>query len=704
MIHLAPIDHLLLQPGDFYLQVAPFCDQSARILVCNLLEEEGVNLDVVEETPVSETSYLSIFNPDFLCEINHGRCGTPLSQCLLTTEEGLVRLPWEQVAVPDFGDLPRRAGSSMASAPPTYPPPLPLPSSPPDFPEKSSPSKSFPLSTEKPLLFKQSSQNIQNSHPSAFSVETRICPAKHGIAVSLCLVDSSSASSSQQLKVKESETVCKPIGWVSPNTWDSRFTGMTSSLSRNISAGKNKGDSESTLKKTQTFTKAQDMSRNYPADHAVADGEYIDALQASKLFGNDHLLTKEKSNVESQPPIQTEAENRTYPFMQSRACNQFLQEESQTHLQLTGKSHGNHQSGDGGPPLTHTPPQAHLPTESYEPPQCIRTVRFAEKPCTPCMKRRQGGTFSRAQELRCRYRDSYQAALQNPVTFGKEKMKNKLTVVEEDGDASLPNNWKQRSVGTETGYPCYNGQETQCDPKRQDQPPPPSVIEGICRGSGEKNKIPYWKLGDTSKASCKDYKATNNLHPLEPPSIRKIEQLKDIEQSSKPHGSLQNVNGANTTMEAITDTKTTLSHKNISKHSDLPHNRYGSTFSFSEIPKMDEPHERLQSSSTDGRCSSLSTAVVDISAKCELVIVEGQTVRRNENTDSCAEIPQLHVVKCKNSTAFGLVSPKITRKKIINPGTELWIFKNFNRHFNRHFVSILLFSFHQNEKHIFYRK
>uniref|UniRef100_A0A8C7XWS1 Pleckstrin homology domain-containing family G member 4B n=2 Tax=Oryzias sinensis TaxID=183150 RepID=A0A8C7XWS1_9TELE len=672
VIHLAPIDPLLLQPGDFYLQVAPFCDQSARILVCNLLEEEGVNLDVVEETPVSETSYLSIFNPDFLCEINHGRCGTPLSQCLLTTEEGLVRLPWEQVAVPDFGDLPRRAGSSMASAPPTYPPPLPLPSSAPDFPEKSSPSKSIPLSTEKPLLVKRSSQNIQNSHPSALSLETRICPAKHGIAVSLCLVDSSSASSSQQLKVKESETVCKPIGWVSPNTWDSRFTGMTSSLSRNISASKNKnkGDSESTLKKTQTFTKAQNMSRNYPADHAIAEGEYIDALQASKLFGNDHLLTKEQANVESQPPIQTEAENQTYPFMQSQACNQLLQEESQSHLQLTGKSHSNHHSGDGGPPLTHTPSQAHLLTESYEPPQCVRTVRFAEKPCTPCMKRRQGGTFSRAQELRCRYRDSYQAALQNPVTFGKEKMENKLTVLEEDGDASLPNNGKQRSVVTETGYPCYNGQGTLCDPKRQDQPHPPSVIEGICRGSGEKNKIPYWKLGDTSKVSCKDYKATNNLHPLGPPSITKNEQLKDIEQSSKPHGSFQNVNGANTTMEAITDTKTTLSHKNISKHSDLPHNRYGSTFSFSEIPKMYEPHERLQSSSTDGRCSSLSTAVVDISAKCELVIVEGQTVRRNENTESCAEIPQLHVVKCKNSTAFGLVSPKITRKKIINPGSE----------------------------------
>lgn len=665
VIHLAPIDPLLLQPGDFYLQVAPFCDQSARILVCNLLEEEGVH--VVEETPVSETSYLSIFTPDFLHEINHGRCGTPLSQCLLASEEGLVRLPWEQVAVPEFADLSRSAVSSMASAPPTCPPlpsPLPLPLSPPDFPEKSSPHKTFPLSAEKPLSLRQSSRNIQNSalasssHPSAFSVETRICPAKHGIAVSLCLVDTSTASPSQQLRVKESETVCKPIGWVSPNTWDSRITGMNSnsSLSQNTFAckDKNKGVSESTLK---TYTKAQDMSRNYPAAHAVAEGEYIDALQASMLFGNDHSLTKEQSNVENQPHTQTEAENRTHSFMRSEAPNQFpLQEESQTRLQLTAKSHSNHQCGNGGPPSTHTPSQAHSQGESCEPPQCIRTVRFAEKPCTPCMKRRQGAKVSRAQELRCRYRDSYQAALQNPVTFGKDKKESKLTVVEEDGDASVPNDRKPKPAGTETGYPRYDGQRTRCDPKRQ--PRQPSAIEGVCRESGEKNTIPLWKVGDTSKASCK----ATNMHHLEPPSNKTIE---DIEQSSKPHGSLHNLNG--TAVEAVTDT--TLSHKSVSKHSDVPHNS-SSTFSFSEIPKMYEPHDGLQTSSTDGRSSSLSTAVVDTSAKCELVIVEGQTVRRKENPNSCAEIPQLHVVKCKNSTAFGLVSPKITRKKIINPGIE----------------------------------
>ncbi|XP_073325896.1 pleckstrin homology domain-containing family G member 4B-like [Pagrus major] len=334
VVHLAPIDPLLLQPGDFYLQVAPFCDQSARIVVCSLLEEEGLRLEVVEETPVPETSYPCIFSRDWLEEINQGRDGTPLSQCLLATEQGVLRLPWERVALPEFVDVPTCAGSSMASAPPANPPlPPPLPHPPP---------------------------------PSAFSVETRICPAKHGIAVSLCLVDTRAASSSRLVKVKETETEPKPIGW------------------------------------------------------------------------------------------------------------------------------------------------------------CIRTVQFSEKPCTPCMRRRQGGKVSRAQELRCRYRDSYQAAIQNPVPFGQEKERGNM----------------------------MQHQST------------PSVSGAFCKESGEKNTVPYWKPGDTNSAP----------------------------------------------------------------------------------------------------------SVVDTSEKCELVIVEGQNVRRRENTNPCAEIPQLHVVKCKNSTAFRLVSPKINRRKMVIPG------------------------------------
>ncbi|CAG03224.1 unnamed protein product, partial [Tetraodon nigroviridis] len=88
VVHFAPIDPSLLQPGDFYLRVAPFCDQSARILVCSLLEEEGLLLEVVEETPIPETSYPCLFTRDWLEEINQGRHGTPLRRCLLAAQQG----------------------------------------------------------------------------------------------------------------------------------------------------------------------------------------------------------------------------------------------------------------------------------------------------------------------------------------------------------------------------------------------------------------------------------------------------------------------------------------------------------------------------------------------------------------------------------------------------------------------------------------
>ncbi|XP_053173902.1 uncharacterized protein LOC128357563 [Scomber japonicus] len=367
VIQLAPIDPLLLQPGDFYLQVTPFCDQSARIVVCSLLEEEGLQVELVEETPVPETSYPCIFSLDWLEEINQGRHGTPLSRCLLVTEQGVVRLPWERVAVPDFVDI------------------------------------------------------------------SQICPAKHGIAVSLRLVDTSSASSSRLVKVKETEPEPKPIG----------------------------------------------------------------------------------SNM----------------------------------------------SGETGPSSTLHHSQPHHPhPDSFEPSQCIRTVRFSEKPCTPCMRRRQGGQVSRAQELRCRYRESYQAAIQNPVTFGQgTESGNMLAVVEEDGDFSKCDD-RKRPPETETGDPWCNAQGMWCDPGTQNQSSS-SVSGAICKESGEKNTVPYWKTGDTNSAP----------------------------------------------------------------------------------------------------------SVVDTSEKCEVVIVEGQNVRRRENTNPCAEIPQLHVVKCKKSTAFGLVSPKINRRKMTIP-------------------------------------
>ncbi|XP_023664544.2 pleckstrin homology domain-containing family G member 4B isoform X2 [Paramormyrops kingsleyae] len=174
VIQLADPNPLLLRPGDFYLQVEPFADQAARIVLKSLLEDHRQ----VEETPIPETSYPCIFTEEWLRDINDGRHGTPLRHCLLSTDQGIVKVPWEQVANPEFIDKPK----AMAA----------IPLSPDGHPE--SPGGS-----------------------SAFSLETRILPAKDDIVISLCHMDDGSP---QLMKVDQVRSNGKPVGWVSPNTWD----------------------------------------------------------------------------------------------------------------------------------------------------------------------------------------------------------------------------------------------------------------------------------------------------------------------------------------------------------------------------------------------------------------------------------------------------------------------------------------------------
>lgn len=701
-------------------------------------------MEVVEETPIPETSYPCIFSREWLEEINQGRHGTPLSQCLLTTEQGVVRLPWERVFVPEFVDVPTCAGSSMASAPPSCPPllpPLPHPPPLPHFPENSSSNCSFPRCPSKESAPKQYPVTIKNSiltsssHPSAFSVETRICPAKHGIAVSLCLVDTRAASSSRLVKVTETETEPKPVGLVSPNKWDSCFTGSDTAIKTSTVSGTCtpavgethmcKGEDKSVIvsdnieKDKHKNTNIKDISRSGSADHIVAEGEYIDILQATMLFGRAQSVREEQQKSEMQPHAQMEPQMQRYPHRQAqmhphahmeshrqtqRQPNTQTPSHTQSHVlpanpQMQSQSRSEdaaslrpNVSAESGPPssLHHSQSQQTYP-DSLAPSQCVRTVRFSEKPCTPCMRRRQGGKVSRAQELRCRYRDSYQAAIQNPVTFGRETERgNMLAVVEEDGDLSQCD---ERLPETETG--C-NVQGMWFDPGMQHRSLS-SVSGAICKESGEKNTVPYWKPGDTNTAPCMDYKGTNVLKfsGLTEQTTEKNSLPFREPKDANTYGNFHNMNGTNLAAGMRLNTNRALSslsdpqksHVLSAKHHRLP-------FSSGEISAMNMTHkpcERRQSRSnligaspnlskaqsapqnrrdsvSDGRCSSLSTAVVDTSEKCELVLVEGQNVRRRENADSCAEIPQLHVVKCKNSTAFRLVSPKINRRVV--PGTE----------------------------------
>ncbi|KAM6120863.1 uncharacterized protein KIAA1755 homolog [Phoenicopterus ruber ruber] len=111
VVHLAPLNPLLLRPGDFYLQAEPCEEHSARITVKHLSHD----LRTVEETPVPEAAYALLFTNEWLEEINGDRAAAPLHTCLVATENGIAPLPWSKIATPEFIDKPK-AGADGAPA------------------------------------------------------------------------------------------------------------------------------------------------------------------------------------------------------------------------------------------------------------------------------------------------------------------------------------------------------------------------------------------------------------------------------------------------------------------------------------------------------------------------------------------------------------------------------------------------------------
>ncbi|XP_018533165.1 uncharacterized protein LOC108884034 [Lates calcarifer] len=304
VIQLAPVNPLLLRPGDFYLQVEPFGDQAARIVLKSLLEE---GCREVEETPVPETSYPCIFTEDWLQDINEGRHGTPLSRCLLCTDQGVIKLPWAKIAIPEFLDKP----------------------------------KIMPTYREAPPEPKQI------SIPSHFNsctlpMEAMILPAKDRMSASLKPAD----CSSKLVKMEHdrhtpkscSKPLIRPVGWVSPNTWD---------------------------------------SRNY----REIEGDYVDLVDVAK--GKD-LVDKQRDSNPNPPNSALFKPVRPPPPV----------------------------------PLGHSVP-------------CGHTLQYAEEPCTPCSQRKLGQELS-DQDFKCRYRESYLAALRNPVTFERGSV-DLLSALEEVG-------------------------------------------------------------------------------------------------------------------------------------------------------------------------------------------------------------------------------------------------------------------------------
>lgn len=301
VIQLAPVNPLLLRPGDFYLQVEPFGDQAARIVLKSLLEE---GCREVEETPIPETSYPCIFTEEWLQDINEGRHGPPLSHCLLCTDQGVIKLPWTKIAIPEFLDKPRVM--------PTC--------------EKTPPE---PKQTSVPFQF----------NSSTLPVDAIVPPPEDRMSASLRPVRSSSRlikMEHQRLTPKSgSKPLIKPVGWVSPNTWE---------------------------------------SHNYQE----IEGDYVDLVDISK--GNEFVDKQRGSHAISPKSV-------------------FLQ------------------------PVR---PPSHVSHAPYG-----HSFQSSKESSTPCSQGKLGQELT-DPDFKCRYRDSYVAALRNPVAFEKGSV-DLLSALEEVG-------------------------------------------------------------------------------------------------------------------------------------------------------------------------------------------------------------------------------------------------------------------------------
>ncbi|XP_047439853.1 quattro [Mugil cephalus] len=304
VIQLAPVNPLLLRPGDFYLQVEPFGDQAARIVLKSLLEE---GCREVEETPIPETSYPCIFTEDWLQDINEGRHGTPLSRCLLCTDQGVIKLPWAKIALPEFLDKP----------------------------------KILPICPETPPEPKQTSGPV-HFNSATLPVEAIFLPGRDRMTASLRPVVCSSKLVKMEHERRAPKSCpipsMKPVGWVSPNTWE---------------------------------------SHNYQG----IEGDYVDLVDIAK---GKEFADKQRDSHPNPP--------NSVLFKPVRA-----------------------------------PPPVPLGKNL----SCGQTLQFTEKPCSPCSQRKLGQDPN-DQDLKCRYRDSYLAALRNPVAFERGSV-DLLAALEEIG-------------------------------------------------------------------------------------------------------------------------------------------------------------------------------------------------------------------------------------------------------------------------------
>ncbi|XP_041849595.1 puratrophin-1 isoform X3 [Melanotaenia boesemani] len=120
VVQLCPLNQRLLNPGDFYLLVAPpaalpqphvSCRSSSvapppRLLLCSL----SAGGRHVKQQEVSTVSLRTLFSMSWLDSINRDRKqrgAARLERCLLSTNGDVFRVPWEDLVYPQFISGPR---------------------------------------------------------------------------------------------------------------------------------------------------------------------------------------------------------------------------------------------------------------------------------------------------------------------------------------------------------------------------------------------------------------------------------------------------------------------------------------------------------------------------------------------------------------------------------------------------------------------
>uniref|UniRef100_UPI00398F02F9 pleckstrin homology domain-containing family G member 4B isoform X3 n=1 Tax=Pristiophorus japonicus TaxID=55135 RepID=UPI00398F02F9 len=102
VVQLASLHRVPLKFGDFYIQIVPQGNQTAK-LVLKCLSRNGQS---VEEVLVPECVYANVFTMEFLENVNRER-NSSLHSCLLTSGTAVLRVHWKNVINPAFVNRPK---------------------------------------------------------------------------------------------------------------------------------------------------------------------------------------------------------------------------------------------------------------------------------------------------------------------------------------------------------------------------------------------------------------------------------------------------------------------------------------------------------------------------------------------------------------------------------------------------------------------